>query len=81
MIHESSEEFPESLESSLKLFVYPKAGQSENEQANDRYDCHLWAVGETDFDPTLDPSASELELSDYRRAITACLEAREYTVK
>jgi Family of unknown function (DUF6515) len=82
VIYESSEEAPpETLASSLKLFVYPRAGQSENEQGNDRYDCHLWAVGETDFDPTLQQSSSELERSDYKRAITACLEAREYTVE
>lgn len=81
VVHESSEEFPETLESSLNLFAYPNAGQSENEQTNDRYDCHLWAVGETDIDPSLDPSASALDRSDYKRAITACLEARDYTVK
>lgn len=81
VIYESSEEAPEDLVSSLNLFVYPGAGQGENEQANDRYDCHLWAVGETDFDPTLEQSSTGLERSDYKRAITACLESREYTVK
>jgi len=80
-IHETNEGLPETLESSLNLFVYPRAGQGENERANDRHDCHLWAVGETDFDPTLEQSSSALERSDYRRAITACLEAREYTVE
>jgi hypothetical protein len=81
VINETSEELPETLESSLNLFVYPKAGQGENERANDRHDCHLWAVGETDTDPTLDQSSTELERSDYKRAITACLEGREYTVE
>lgn len=81
VIHESREEFPKTLESSLDIFAYPNTGQSKNEQANDRYDCHLWAVGETDFDPSLEQSSSGLELSEYKRAITACLEARDYTVK
>jgi hypothetical protein len=81
VINESSEEFQEPLESALNLFFYPNAGQGENEQTNDRYDCHLWAVGETDFDPSLEQSSSELERSEYKRAITACLEARDYTVK
>lgn len=80
-IYESSEEFSEPVDDSPELFVYPKAGQSENEQANDRYDCHLWAVGETDFDPRLAPSATERKRSDFKRAITACLEARGYSVK
>ncbi len=79
--NESSEELPNTPENSLDLFVYPNAGQSENEQANDRYDCHLWAVGETDFDPNLEESSFELEHSEYKRAVTACLEARDYTVK
>lgn len=81
VIHETHEEPQKILESSLNIFVYPRAGQGKNEQANDRYDCHLWAVGETDFDPTLEQSSSELERSNYKRAITACLEAREYTVE
>jgi hypothetical protein len=78
---ESGEGIPEPIEDFPELFVYPKAGQSEDEQANDRYDCHLWAVGETDFDPSQKQSSTEKERSDFRRAITACLEARDYTVK
>ncbi len=34
------------------LFVYPSQGQSQEQQSRDRYECHLWAVQQTGFDPT-----------------------------
>jgi outer membrane lipoprotein SlyB len=34
------------------LFVYPAKGQSNDQLANDRYECHRWAVSETSFDPS-----------------------------
>ena len=34
------------------LFIYPQNGQSSEQQANDKYECHQWAVGQTGFDPT-----------------------------
>ena len=69
-----------------RVFVYPRKGQSEELLAKDRYECHLWAVNQTGYDPT-QPSGgwSEAQLlqkrSDYQRAQGACLDAREYTVK
>lgn len=36
-------------------FVYPKAGQSEQQQSKDRYECHQWAVQQTGFDPSTAP--------------------------
>ncbi len=36
-------------------FVYPKAGQSEQQQSQDRYECHQWAVSQTGFDPSTAP--------------------------
>jgi len=33
------------------MYVYPAKGQSEQQLANDRYECHRWAVNETHFDP------------------------------
>ena len=69
-----------------QLFIYPKQGQSEQQQANDRYDCHRWAVDQTDFDPTepaggvpADQTAGKR--ADYQRATKACLEARGYSVR
>jgi hypothetical protein len=34
------------------LFVYPKSGQSDEQQARDRFECHRWARDQTGFDPT-----------------------------
>lgn len=69
-----------------QLFVYPKKGQNEQQQADDRYACHRWAAGETGFDPSQPPAdMPDAQLvtkrTDYQRAIKACLEAREYSVK
>jgi hypothetical protein len=37
----------------LKLYVYPAAGQSESQTAEDRYQCHVWAADRSGHDPTL----------------------------
>ncbi len=34
------------------VFAYPNAGQSSEQQARDRFECHQWAVSQTGFDPT-----------------------------
>ncbi|MDE2051924.1 MAG: hypothetical protein KGJ72_12995 [Gammaproteobacteria bacterium] len=68
----------------MSLFVYPKNGQSEQQTQNDRYQCHEWAVGQTGFDPSNsanDTQASTATPQNYRRAVTACLEARGYSVR
>lgn len=36
-----------------QVFFYPAAGQSAAQQDRDRYECHLWAVRQTGFDPSL----------------------------
>jgi hypothetical protein len=72
------------------FYVYPRNGQTAEQQAADRYECHAWAKGQTGFDPTQpggalpgnqsgNQTASTRE--QYQRAITACLEARGYSVK
>ena len=68
------------------FFMYPRNGQSTETQARDRYECHGWAVTQTGFDPSqpgggVPASQNASGRSDYRRAITACLEARGYTVR
>jgi hypothetical protein len=68
------------------LFIYPRHGQSDEQQAKDRYECHRWAVDQTGFDPSepgggVAPELNSAKRSDYRRAMSACLEARDYTVK
>jgi hypothetical protein len=69
-----------------QLFVYPRKGQSEKQQAKDRYECHSWAVSQIGYDPT-QPTSSVPEAqtnqkrADYQRAMGACLDARGYTAK
>ena len=62
------------------LYIYPAQGQSEQQQADDRYECHRWAVSETDYDPIDDEYDADLR-EDYLRALTACLTGRGYTVR
>jgi hypothetical protein len=66
-----------------KLFIYPRKGQSEKQQADDRYQCHRWAVDQTGYDPTQPPGGvpSVQKRADYQRAMSACLDARGYTAK
>jgi hypothetical protein len=64
----------------LKLYVYPAAGQSQAQLAEDRYQCHVWGADQSGHDPTLgagDRDAAE----NYTRAFTACMEGRGYVVK
>jgi hypothetical protein len=67
-------------------FVYPRNGQSPEQQATDRYECHAWSRGETGFDPTqaggnVMPNENTSRRSEYQRAMDACLEGRGYSVK
>jgi len=69
-----------------EIFVYPREGQSEEQQATDRYECHRWAADRTGFDPTRPAgNVAETDMTskrvDYRRAESACLEGRGYTVR
>ena len=63
------------------LYVYPRNGQSEEQTAQDRFECHQWAVNQTGFDPTVgEAQASSSGTSeDYHRAIIACLDGRGYS--
>lgn len=36
-----------------RVYFYPAAGQSAAQQDRDRYECHLWAVKQSGFDPSL----------------------------
>jgi hypothetical protein len=72
--------------SSDDVFIYPKNGQSQDQQDRDRYECHRFGVVQTGYDPTLagggvDASVAASKRSDYLRAQAACLEGRGYTVK
>jgi len=63
-----------------KLIIYPASGQTEGQLDKDRYECHVWSSDETHFDPT-DADSDALLKADYHRAMSACLEARDYVVK
>jgi hypothetical protein len=72
--------------SAEKIFVYPKKGQSEDQQAKDRYECHSWAVNQIGSDPTQTTSGMpQAQLSqmraDYKRAMGACLDGRGYAMR
>ena len=69
-----------------ELFVYPKNGQSAEQQSRDLYECHRWAVGQSGFDPTVAgggvaPEKAVEKRNDYFRARVSCLEGRGYSVK
>ena len=69
-----------------RLFIYPRQGQSEQQQASDRYECHSWSSEQSGFDPTkpggnVAESQYTSKRDDYHRAMKACLEARGYSVQ
>lgn len=68
---------------SASVYIYPRNGQSEQQTADDRYECHQWAVSQTGFDPTTTTADAAMANSaaDYRRALIACLDARGYSAK
>lgn len=62
------------------LYIYPTRGQSEQQQSDDRYECHRWGVGQAHYDPTEAEYRAEAR-EQYDRAVTACLTGRGYSVK
>lgn len=69
----------------MDLIIYPKNGQSKDQQAADQYECHNWAKGQTGFDPTqqnggVSTADSDRSHSNYDRAMSACLQGRGYQV-
>jgi hypothetical protein len=82
----AQEAAPAADKGSDEIFVYPREGQSEEQQSTDRYECHRWAADRTGFDPTRPAgNVAETDMTskrvDYRRAESACLEGRGYTVR
>jgi len=64
-----------------RLFIYPRRGQNQQQQAKDEYECHRWAADQTGFDPTRPNPGETSKRADYQRAMGACLDGRGYTVK
>jgi len=54
-----------------QIFMYPKNGQSEAQQSEDRRACQQWAASQA--------GTGEASGSDYRRAMLACIEGRGYS--
>jgi hypothetical protein len=72
--------------SAEEFYIYPQNGQSKEQQAADRFECHTWAKNQTGFDATEEnggvaPAEASVKRGEYRRAMSACLEARGYSVK
>lgn len=67
------------------VFAYPKSGQSEDQQARDKYECHKWARGRASTPlrrvEACRPRKRPPKRVAYRRAMGVCLEGRGYTVK
>jgi hypothetical protein len=68
------------------MFIYPKNGQSEEQQSTDKFECHQWSKQQSGFDPTqsgggVSPDQNGNAHNAYNRAMTACLEGRGYSVK
>ena len=70
---------------SPELFAYPKAGQSEAQQRQDKDECSRWAASQTGVNATATPvepgQAAGPHQQAYLRAEAACLAARNYSVR
>ncbi len=53
------------------LYVYPRQGQSIEQQNKDRSQCDAWAASQV----------SPANSAGYQRALSACMDGRGYTVK
>ncbi|TDI75648.1 MAG: hypothetical protein E2O84_04065 [Bacteroidetes bacterium] len=42
-----------------ELTIYPKGGQSPEQQEKDKFECYSWAKNESGFDPMAPPTATE----------------------
>jgi hypothetical protein len=69
----------------MDMIIYPKNGQSKDQQAADQYECNNWARSQTGFDPTqpgggVAAGDADRAHSNYDRAMSACLQGRGYQV-
>jgi hypothetical protein len=54
-----------------QIFMYPKNGQTQEQQSTDKRECQEWAASQA--------GAGASNGSDYRRAMMACVEGRGYS--
>ena len=69
-----------------ELYAYPQRSQAPEQLGTDRYECHRWAADQTGFDPTrpaggVAAAEAATRSGAYRRAETACLAGRGYSVR
>ncbi|WP_028632727.1 DUF6515 family protein [Pseudomonas parafulva] len=63
------------------VVAYPMYGQGPQQQEQDRYQCHRWAVSQSGFDPATAAYAPPAPVVDnYRRALGACFSGRGYSI-
>ena len=75
---------PDAATVTQRLFVYPRNGQSNEQQASDEQACRQWAGDQLQAQAAMEPTAdavSDYDSSDYQRAMIACLDGRGYTAK
>jgi len=58
--------------------ISPSHGQDQQQIARDRYECYGWAKAQSGYDPA--QPASGASPDTYRRAFTACMTGRGYSV-
>ncbi|CAM3700861.1 hypothetical protein CCOS865_00711 [Pseudomonas reidholzensis] len=72
---------PPQASAGYDVIAYPAYGQTPQQQDQDRYQCHRWAVEQTGFDPAQATYAPPANVADnYRRAMGACLSGRGYSI-
>jgi hypothetical protein len=54
-----------------QVFMYPRNGQSDEQQSADKRECQQWAASQA--------GSGAANSSDYRRAMMACLEGKGYS--
>jgi len=67
------------------LNVYPKNGQTRDQQWADRYECDRWSKMQSGYDPIqpgggVPPNEAASRHEQYRGAMNACLQSHGYTV-
>ena len=58
--------------------ISPNRGQDQEQVSRDRYECYGWAKGQSGYDPAQPGKGTSEDM--YRRAFTACMSGRGYTL-
>jgi hypothetical protein len=69
----------QNLSTSLGLYVYPGEGQTIEQLAIDENECHQWAQQQAQAQAQAEAQSAE-RLESFKKAYSACMEGRKYTV-